>query len=71
MHGLVANQARLEIITHDYSASRLTAAHLYLKCGLTPLATLGSYKSIDILYWITFGWAGPILATKFGPPDQF
>ena len=72
------NQARLEIITHGYSASQLTAAHLYLKCGLIPLAALGSEKfyrySTPDHFWLgrtNFSnqiWVGPILATKFGPP---
>ena len=43
-------------LTHDYSASRLITAHLYLKCGLTPLAALGSYKfyqySIPEQFWL-------------------
>ena len=42
---------------------------IYLKCGLTPLAALGSYmNSIDTLHRTIFGRAGPFLATKFGPP---
>ena len=55
-------------LTHDYSASWLTAAHLYLKRCLTPLAALAAINSINILHWTIFGWAGPILETKFGLP---
>ena len=53
MHGLVIR--RDSILTHDYSASRLAAAHLaiaiWLKCGLTPLATLGSINSTPDHFW--------------------
>ena len=59
---------RYSRLTHDYSASQLPAARVYLKCGLTPLAALGSYNSINILHRTIFGRGGPILATKFGPP---
>ena len=36
--------------------------------GLLVLHYACTANGIDFLDWIIFGWAGPILAAKVGPP---